>query len=415
MARILFCEQFYYPDGWSGTELLRDITVHMQRSGHEVTVLCGGDPYVQVAGDPGPDPRASGIRILRTPRIFGGDIKRFKLVRQVWFYLSATALMLSGTAPDLIVSLTNPPLVVVIAALTAKLRRRPLLVIAQDLYPEVLSAHGVLQSSSLSAKFLGAMFRWAYRSARCVVALGPAMAARIVAKGVNPDRVTVISNWATGDPAVIRGDANELRARWSLQGRYVVLYSGNLGIGHEFETLLDAIDKVRRDVPEVLLLVIGRGGRLAEVRTLVATRGMQGSVRFEDLVPAELLPQSIGLADLAVVTLRPGFEGLMVPSKMLGYMARGIPSLYIGPPSDISELVESSSGGLAFNNGDAAGVAAAIVASCRGALDTQTMANRASRFYESHLSARHGLSKYRNTLENCLRLPVSRSSHMPHQ
>ena len=147
----------------------------------------------------------------------------------------------------------------------------------------------------------------------------------------------------------------------------------------------------------------------------MATRGLQDSVRFEDLVPAELLPHSIGLADLAVVTLRPGFEGLMVPSKMLGYMSRAIPTLYIGPHSDISELVASSNGGLAFANGDATGVAAAIVDSCRGTLDTQAMANRARTFYECHLSARHGLAQHQSILEYCLTQPASRASRVPHQ
>ena len=68
-------------------------------------------------------------------------------------------------------------------------------------------------------------------------------------------------------------------------------------------------------------------------------------MHFSDLLPARRLPESFGIADVAVVTLRVPFAGLVVPSKLQGYMARGIPTLYIGPDSDIERFIERSAGG----------------------------------------------------------------------
>jgi colanic acid biosynthesis glycosyl transferase WcaI len=391
---IVFAEQFYFPDGWGGAQIPRDITTHLAQTGLQVSVVCGSDPYAPVQGDCGPDPTASGVRIVRLPRLFGGDIHSFKLLRQLWFYLVAAPALLLRGRPDVFVTQTNPPLLVPLVALVAKLRNRPYIIVAQDLYPEVVVAHGMLRAASLAARLLGRLFGSAYRHARIVVALGPVMAERLQRKGVAPERIVLISNWATGEEGVVRGAANQLRPRWNLEGKFVVLYSGNLGIAHEFDTVVSALGKAVARRPELRLVIVGKGSRLKEVRELVRQRNLEQFVLFENLVPADMLPHSIGLADLALVTLRDSFEGLVVPSKLLGYMARGIPTLYVGPRSDVSSMLQESNGGLAFLSGAIDALAEELVTLAGNRAALESMGEAARKYYDNHLSRAVAVARY---------------------
>src|ERR1700730_2831909 len=108
--RILFVEQFYYPDGWGGAELPLDLTIHLAGLGFEVEVICGSDQYAPVEGEPPPDPRSHGIRIRRIPALLRGNIHRGKLLRQLWFYLALLPLLCFGGRPVGLSRRPIPPL-----------------------------------------------------------------------------------------------------------------------------------------------------------------------------------------------------------------------------------------------------------------------------------------------------------------
>jgi len=397
--RIVFIEQFYYPEGWGGAQLPRDVTMDLARAGCDVEVICGSDQYA--AAEPGAaidDPRASGVRIRRIPRLIGGDIHRLKLLRQLWFYACALPMLLFRRRPDLIVTQTNPPLVVPIAVLASRLHRRPCMIIAQDIYPEVMRAHGMLDGQSWSALLLSRVFRRAYHSARVVVSLGPVMTDRLLAKGVSPGRIIEICNWATGDETVVRGEANRLRNEWGLAGCFVLLYSGNLGVAHDVETPIRAMRKLSVRVPGLRLVFVGKGSRLAQAKNLVRELGLEDVVQFRAFVPFELLPHSLGLADAALVTLLPGFEGLVVPSKLLGYMARAVPTLYVGPDSDVARLVELSGGGKCVPAGAVDAFADTVEQWARSESDLRASGEAAAAYYAAHLSKAKGLAAYRDAV-----------------
>jgi glycosyltransferase involved in cell wall biosynthesis len=290
----------------------------------------------------------------------------------------------------------------VLIAATAWLQRRPLIIIAMDIYPEVAEAHGLLPADSLINKFLFWIFRWSYARAQRVVSLGPVMSRRLITKGVDAGRIVEISNWATGTPGIVRGEQNTLRKKWGLQNRFTLVYSGNLGIGHEFHTLLAGFACARRTVTSLSLVIIGDGSRLTEVRNEALQLGLSKSIVFADLLPAAMLPESLGLADLALVTLRPGFEGLMVPSKILSYMSRGVPVLYIGPPSDIDFYLSRCNCGVSVRTGDVQGVAREIVSLHANAERRNSLGSQGRRHYNDELSRERGLSKYEALIRSCV-------------
>jgi len=399
IRRVVFIEQFFHPEGWGGAQLPRDITIDLSKAGCDVEVICGSDQYAPVEGGGQADPGAFGVRIRRIPRLLQGDIHRAKLARQVWFYLCALPLLAIRRRPHLFVTQTNPPLVVPLVALVARLLRRPYMIIAQDIYPEVMLAHGMLSGRPWFERSLSRLFAWAYRHASAVISLGPVMTERLLAKGVPRERVVEICNWATGDESVCRGPTNELRDAWNLSGRSVLLYSGNLGIAHDVETPIRAMAMLRSSVPDLVLVFIGKGSRLAEARALADELAIGDVVRFHDFVPFDLLPHSLGLADAALVTLRPGFEGLVVPSKLLGYMARSIPTLYVGPDSDVARFVKASGGGECVGSGDIEKFVAVVERWMVDPLARSAAGANASSYYRQNLSREAGLDAYRAAVD----------------
>jgi colanic acid biosynthesis glycosyl transferase WcaI len=401
---VIFTEQFYYPEGGGMAQLPRDITTYLARHGCSVEVVCGSEQYAAVEGQAVDDPRESGVKIRRVPRLFRGDIHRKKLLRQLWFCLAATPLLLLRRRPQVFVTQTNPPFIVPLVAAVAACHRRPLIVIAQDLYPEVLIAHGMLRDGSMGARVLQLIFKWAYRRAACVVSLGPVMHRRLVEKGVRNARITTISNWATGDEGIVRGGANRL---WGLEGCFVVLYSGNAGVAHDVETPIRALGEVLTELPTLRLVFVGKGSRLADAAQIAREAGVSHAVQFRPLVTFDLLPHSLGLADIALVTLRKGFEGLVVPSKLLGSMARGVPTLYVGPPSDAQEFIEASAGGLCVPNGDMLGLANVLRRLATNREILLRMGVAAASFYRDNLARPIALQRYLAVVENVGRLSSS--------
>lgn len=394
LRSVVFVEQFFFPEGWGGAQLPRDITKHLVKAGRKVVVVCGSDMYVPIHATENEDPRSSGVSIKRVSRLIRGRVHSFKWLRQMWFYLGALPLVILRKSPGVFVSQTNPPLIIPLVALAAKLHRRPLVVIAQDLYPEVIFAHGMMRKDSLSGKVLTKLFRWAYSSARLVVALGPVMKNRLVEKGVNANRIRVISNWATGDVEVVRGAGNILRREWGLDGKFVILYSGSVGLSHDYETPILAIREVALEIPQVRMVFVGGGSRWEDAKKFAVKHRLESHVQFHPFVAPELLPHSIGLADAALVTMKDGFQGLVVPSKLLGYMARGISTIYVGPQSDIQDLIDQAGGGLCVDNGDVSGLARKILELHLDKSKLATFSARSLTYYHTHLSQHIALQRY---------------------
>ncbi len=400
---IVFVEEFYYPEGWGGAQIPRDITVDWAKFGYDVTVICSEAQYLPVEGDAAFDPRAVGVCIRYVPRSKFSHWNRKGALAQLWFCAAAIWRMDWWRRPSLFVCQTNPPLMTIVLALLAYVLRRPLVIIAQDVYPDVMAAHGMLKNESFAGTSLRLLFEWAYRRAARVISLGPKMTSRLEAKGVSASRIYEISNWATGDLSVTRGPANRLLQEWGLSGHFVLVYSGNLGIAHDSETVLSAVAAARARLPHLRLVFICKGERIDQVIKRAHSLGISDCVQWRRPVNLDLLPQTLGIANLALVTLLPGFEGLVVPSKLLGHMARGIPTVYVGPKdSDVAEVISRSSGGIVVDNGEVAHLAARLVELAANPEQLKRMGESAIRFYTENLACEIGLARYRSVIKDVL-------------
>jgi glycosyltransferase involved in cell wall biosynthesis len=192
------------------------------------------------------------------------------------------------------------------------------------------------------------------------VAISDGMRERLLSLGVPPDRVQVIHNWA--DDEHIRPVApqdNTLRRSWRLENAFVVGYSGNLGRAHEVDTILGAAERLR-ERPEITFLFIGGGHHWTELKSAVRERELTSFV-FKPFEAQENRSQSLSVADVHWVSLRPALDGLILPSKIYGIAAAGRPCIAITQlNSELARFVDANRIGRSVAIGDSETLAAIL-------------------------------------------------------
>src|SRR5207249_1549525 len=229
----------------------------------------------------------------------------------------------------------------------------------QDIFPEVVGAVGIGLFDGRFGRLVRRLRDWSLASAEVNVVLGDTMREVLRRRGIAERQLRVIANWADG--AALRPSApeqNVLRGEWRLSDRFVVAYSGNMGRVHEYETILGAAELLRAS-SRIAFVFIGSGVRMRELKAEARRRELD--LTFMDYQPRESLAQSLGAADVHLVSLRPQAEGLVVPSKFYGVAAVGRPAIYVGDPyGEVGSLVRRLKCGIAVRTGDSRGLAEMI-------------------------------------------------------
>jgi glycosyltransferase involved in cell wall biosynthesis len=322
-------------------------------------VLCGDRSYPDPARIAAPQERVHGVWIdrVRTTGFRGGG-RAGRLANYCSYMLGAALRLLCMRRPDAVVSLTSPPMVPLLGLVGARLRSARAYNWAMDLYPDLAFALGYLRLGSLVGKTLSGLSRIALRRSDCVIAIGEAMARRLTAAGAR--RVVVIHDWADGGairPRPVAG--HPLRRAWGWEGSFVILYSGVMGLAHEFGTVLAAAERLQ-DRTELRFVFIAAGARRDEVEREARQRGLR-NVEFRPLVPREAIGDSLTAPDLHLVTLRDEVAGMLVPAKIYGILAAGRPCLYVGPAGcEVARILDEGRCGVRVAAGDDAGLVAAI-------------------------------------------------------
>ena len=292
----------------------------------------------------------------------------------------------------------------VLAGPIARLRGAKLVNWLQDLFPEVAMAVGPGKDGAMGPvyRFMKVLRDRSLRSADMNVVLGDRMAERVLALGVAPDKIRLISNWA--DARVLKPvlhEENDLRRAWGLDGKFVVGYSGNLGRAHEYETLIDAIARLEDDPPSgppVVWLFIG-GGALYDEFALQTARRHLTSVVFKPYQSRDVLSQSLSAADVHLVSLRPELEGLIVPSKFYGITAVGRPALFIGDTDgEIARLIARHDCGVTVAPGDGAALARAVHGFAEDPKRRVQLGNNARAAFEASFEQAIAVKKWRQLL-----------------
>jgi len=324
--RILLINQFFWPDSSATSQLLTDLAKGLADRGHEVYAIGADSGYnVASAGDPPP-----GIHIhrVKTSRFSRGRVGR--VVSYLSFYASATLSALTLPRPDLVLTLTTPPLVSLLGTILKTLRGTRHFTWEMDVYPDVATDLNYFKAGGIIDRVTGALADYSRRRADGIIALGECMKQRLVDRGIDAERIFVADNWADGaaiQPVPRAGDPAHL----------VLLYSGNLGLAHDLDTLTGAILELRHD-DRFQFLFVGSGGRRQELADFAAAHNLP-AIELRPYVERTSLGESLSIGDIGLVTQREVCCGSVVPSKVYGLLAAGRPILFIGPRQATPALI----------------------------------------------------------------------------
>ena len=324
--KMLFVNQFFWPDSSATSQQLTDLVFALGERGVKVSVLCGDTGgYATSAGVAAPPCEVHRVRALPFQR---GKLGR--ILSYLSFYVSAFAQGLTLPRPDVVVSMTTPPLISLLGATIKFLRGSRHFIWEQDLYPEIAVDLEYLKLGGLTHRITGMLADTVRRHADGIIVLGPCMKDRLVARGVNPDKIFIAEHWASSaaiQPLTRPGNPDEL----------VLLYSGNLGLAHDLETIQGAMLQLRNN-PRFRFIFSGTGGKRAQLAAYCESHGI-GNVELRPFVDRDKLSEGLAVGDIGLVTQTEVTCGALVPSKVYGILAAGRPLLYIGPASATPALL----------------------------------------------------------------------------
>ena len=332
MKSILFINQHYYPEYVSAGQHLTDLAEYLAAEGFRVKVLCGKGGYTGESKSSPKKEKHNGVHIRRLSTTdFGRSSTLGRITDYATFFTQALLhVLLSRADYDCVVTLTTPPLVNVIGAILKKVRDQKYGIWAMDLHPDAEVALGMIDTDGLIARVLHLMNNIGYRNADFVVALGRYMKKEIEKKGVDTSNVHTIPMWNKKEEVhPIPKEQNKLIDDLGLQDKFVVMYSGNAGLGHRFGEVLEMMRRLK-NVPDIFFLFVGEGPRKEQIRQYTNRHDIQ-NFRYLSYFPRDMIKYSLSIADVHLLTLRHEMAGIVAPSKIYGIMGVGRPVIMVGP------------------------------------------------------------------------------------
>ncbi len=354
--KVTIVTQYYVPDTASSGQLMHVMACELKKRDFDVSVLTSQPSYgpkEQLEKRPRHD-KVDEVSILRVfSTQFSKDRPLGRVCNLATFMSQVMLHMLFLSRRNTIyVYVTNPPFLGVLGWFTSLFRRHTYMVVLHDSFPEAIVWAGLIRKGGLIERLWGWFNQATYRRAAKVAVLCKA-AKRLVVDtyATSPKNVRVIPNCADGSFIRPKPKAeSEFAREQQLLDKYTLLYSGNLGLCYDYETVLQVADRLRDDPFE--LVFVGNGGKRNWIAEQIEVRNLTNT-RLLPYQPYSKIGDSLNGCDASLVTIAKGIEGVSFPSKLYASLAVGKPIfLFAEPWSEIRELIEENDCGYFAEVGD---------------------------------------------------------------
>ncbi|PSN14689.1 glycosyltransferase WbuB [filamentous cyanobacterium CCT1] len=406
--QVSILTQFFPPDYAPTGQLMAELAQGLSHQGLKVQVFAGQPGYAYDRSLAPQQETVNGVMVrrTRTSRLWPQRIRGRAVGGLLYCLRSLVKLLHPARRGDLVLVTTEPPYLPVLAYLLHCLFKQPYLCVVYDLYPEVAVALRVVPNTHSLARLWHGLNCLTWRHAEAIVVLSRTMKQRIVDHCPEiGDKISVIHNWA--DPRLIyprpKGD-NWFAHQHGLTQVFTVLYSGNMGRCHDLDTIMAAA-QVLRHAP-VKFVFVGGGAKRQPCADQARAAGLTNCL-FLPYQSKGDLPYSLTACDLSLVSLVPGVEGLVAPSKLYSSLAAGRPVAAICEShSYLRSLLSEGGFGCAFSNGDSRGLADFIHTLMANPGMVKQMGDRGRSYMQQKFTPEQAVLRYFEVVETCLYGPA---------
>lgn len=339
MNKIFFINRSFYPDIEATGQFYTELAESLSKK-FDITFICGLSFFVKDKND--------GFSIYRKEKFGKINIIRVKhtlfwkenilgrIINWLTFSINSFFILLK-VRPKILICGTDPPILGIICYVLKKLKSINYIYSCNDLYPDIAIALNTFKN-----KFIINIFEYlnkkALKNSLKITVLGEDMKELIKKKGIEEKKIFIIPNWVDTKRIVpVDKDKNLFLKKYNFNNKFLIMYSGNIGLPHNLENLIYALEKIKDK--DFIMIFIGDGVKKKEIFKIVKEKNLLDKVLFLPYQPREFLSHSLSAADIHIVSLKKEAKGACVPSKIYGILASGRPFLSISDKNSNSSLI----------------------------------------------------------------------------
>lgn len=341
--KILFISQYYPPEIGAASNRIGYNAKYLAQAGHEVSVLTSAPNYPEGKLYKGYANKytvqnENGVTVYRTRILLSPKTNAMsRLAHYMSFIITSFVAAKRISKPDIIIA-TSPPLFVgMLGVLFKKLWKIPFILDIRDLWPESVESVGVVKNRRL-LKQGERLAHWIYKNADHITATSPGIQKNLPLAAAK--KVTIIPNGAELDLFKPDTDGNHMRKTWNLNNKFIVLYTGNLGLAQAPEIFVKTAEILKNE-HDIAFLIVGTGVLKPKLQEEANKKNLTNLI-FTDSQPRSKMPAFVAAANVCVIPYKAAntFRNTL-PSKMFDYMAGGKP-IIINLEGEASQLIEKA-------------------------------------------------------------------------
>ena len=404
---ILFLSHYFVPENNAPAARVHALAREWSRLGHRVTVLTGVPNVPDGVAYEGYENRlrqtewVDGIRTIRVWTYLAANRGRVRRGLNYLSYMVAAGLAGIGLRPraDVVIA-TSPQFFAGLAGVAvSRAQGAPFVLEVRDIWPDSITAVGALREGHVVVRALGELELALYGAAQHIVTVGEGYRQNIIAKGVSPDKIDVVTNGVDSDLFMPRDADAELLRRLGLTGKYLVTFAGTIGMASGLDVVLGAARRLReqgRD--DVAFLLVGDGARRAELEAQARAEGLDNVV-FAGLVPRHQMPAYLASSDACLVHLqRHALFATALPSKFFEDAAMEKP-IILGVEGAARTMLVEADCGVAIEPDNDEQLAAAVARLAREPEEGRRLGRNGRRYVLEHFDRRRLAHEYLTILE----------------
>lgn len=401
LKRLLFLNRAFYPDVESTGQLLTELCQDLEND-FEIHVICGNPLYRKVKNRKLINRTNYGkITIWRINNTtFPKKYFLTRFINLFSYFILCFLWTFFLKRMNCAIAETDPPLLAIVAYVNSRIRRSSFIYYPQDIWPDVGIVNRRMTNPILT-KILKVVNVFLYQKSTRIIVPGRDMKKRLEEDySIIPHKIAVVENWADPDQIFpIAREENVFLKKYALKDKFLVMYSGNLGLSQDLENIIYLADALR-EVKDIFFVLIGEGALKEKLVNMSASLGLR-NIKFFNYQEKKDLKFSLNAAHIHLVPLKKGMKGIIVPSKVYGIMASGKPFIAaVDEGSEIDKIVREFQCGIVTSPSDVEELKKAVLWAFHNQDKIEKMGERGRIALVNHYTKKICAQKFKKIIDN---------------